>query len=286
MFSNHQAVTHGEEPEGRPGLDHHQDEENVPPNSARRKKNPFKSHERMAFPPLDEALAFGKENRTKGCNFWDNDKTDGSPGPVTLTISMQALLHPDSFRSTSLSSSLEADDGEDSGGAEWEVGCLEDLVSPERDPDIPACLLTADGWDEQYDDESDSDAEPCMADLFEAIQFANKQLSPVHSQNGSMSESQEQEASFSQGLEDASLESESAAGPMERSWTDVPNMSDVACCPATPNCKLDSLSGNETPGVHAATSALDAARTPTTPASVLRVSSPKGSFLRDSNLPI
>jgi hypothetical protein len=272
MFSN-QAVTtlHGER-EGSPELPHHQDEENVPPNSAaRRKKNPFKSHERMAFPPLDEALAFGRENRTKGCNIREIDKMEGSPGPVTLTISMQALLHPDSFHSTSFSSSVEADDGEESVGAEWEVGCLEDLVSPERDPDIPACLLTEEGWDEQNDDESDSDAEPCMADLFEAMQFANKQLSPVHSQNGSMSESQEQEVTFSQGLDDASLESD--AGPMERSWVDAPNMSDVGCCPATPNCKLGSASGNETPGVHAASGAFDTARTPTTPASVLRVSS-------------
>jgi hypothetical protein len=252
-----------------------QNEENVPPNSAaRRKKNPFKSNERMAFPPLDEALAFSVKDKHKSCPFSDNGKADGSPGVNVLTISMQALLHPDSFHSTSFSSSVEADDGEDSAQAEWEAGCLDDIVSPERDPDMPACLLTEDGWEDQDEGESDSDAEPCMADIFEALQLVNRQLSPVHSQNDSISESQERDASLSPGFAGTGIGG--ASVELEQSWINAHDMSDVACCPATPVCKQSSPCNDQTPRVQYTCGPFDAARTPSTPASALRV--------RDNNL--
>ncbi len=94
------------------------DRENIEANI--RRPNPFKSKERLAFPPLEEALAVPPKmfhTSNESCN------STGSPGWVNLTIGMQALIHPDSFSEdqTSLCS-------EDSNSPrQWA-----DLSSPER----------------------------------------------------------------------------------------------------------------------------------------------------------
>jgi len=68
--------------------------ENVEPNATAmpRRRNPFKAEDRIAFPPMEEALA----SRTGG------DAEDQARAPDTalcldLTIGMQSLIHPDSF---------------------------------------------------------------------------------------------------------------------------------------------------------------------------------------------
>lgn len=244
--------------------------ENMSPNAhPARKRNPFKGQDRMAFPPLEDALA--RVGAVRGGS--DEEKDDGS-GERVLTISMQALIHPDSF---SVLQSESMDDEEDDGGeagGEWEVGCIEDMLSPERDPDMPEFLRAAEEGEEEESD--GSDAEPCMADFFLAqMEYGNQHLSPVQSDASASVASDGASFSSSQGFIDKG--SACAGGTSEVSGLGQHlNLSEVSPCPTTPVCKRNHAVEHQTPKMTRTPRTGDAVRTPTvctptTPLSVLKV---------------
>ena len=104
--------------------------ENSNPNNKRR--NPFKANDRIAFPPLDEALAYHPEKR-EGASAEDaSEKEDPSESEVQtvmdLTIGMQSLIHPDSFREDE-NVTFTSEEEED---PEFPESWITDLKSPEQ----------------------------------------------------------------------------------------------------------------------------------------------------------
>jgi len=185
------------------------DGENMPPNTSgemagagrTRRKNPFRSSERdkVAFPPLDRALS---RERDDGGEEEGEDGNKDEEAECALSISMQALLHPDSFSSMEGESSEdgEGDDAEGAVWAGWGVGgglSSSSLPSGHRGvlpttPEqhgLPACLQG--DWGSREDGEdgeesgSDDSAEPCMAEFYAAMRRDAAHLSPLKSEGGS-----------------------------------------------------------------------------------------------------
>ena len=156
-------------------------------NSNIRRSNPFRSKDRVAFPPFDEALALPNKQLNQ---VTANASASGSPGWMDLTIGMQALIHPDSFTEDQVS--IYSEDSHT-------PRPLVDLSSPDRSNDschntdiyeqnileendlrpeiVPERSLISRGGrkiqqadDGSLDISSDSINEPpCMADVFAAF---------------------------------------------------------------------------------------------------------------------
>ena len=100
-----------------------------------RRPNPFKSKERLAFPPLEEALAFPDKKLHNVSTGHESHSSTGSPGWINLTIGMQALIHPDSFSCSDDQASLCSESSHSP--RQWA-----DLSSPDR-TNISASLSPA-----------------------------------------------------------------------------------------------------------------------------------------------